>query len=92
MADIQVNECGIRSMYGRPFWFYFLFSVATNAEFAISIEFMGNILLFGVSWHLGHPTSICTIFKSRVDSRHKNEQPVFYSNFAYLGYGRKVNK
>jgi hypothetical protein len=77
-------------MYGRPFWFYFLFSVATNAEFAISIEFMGNILLFGVSWHLGHPTSICTIFKSRVDSRHKMSSLYFIATLLTWDMGERL--
>lgn len=58
-------------MYGRLFWFYFLFFVVINVEFVILIEFMGNIFLFGVFWYLGYLIFICIIFKFRVDLRYK---------------------
>lgn len=86
----QVNECGIQPMgseklqvlslvfvFQTTILVLFLLSVGIEPKFPISIEFVVNILLFGVSSHLGNPTSICTIFKSRFDSRHKMDNLYF---------------
>lgn len=89
MVSIRVNECGIQAMGSeqlqvpslvfdlqRTTLVLFLLVVAIDAEFALSIEFVGT-LLSGVSCHFVSPTSVCTIFQSRVGSRHKVDNLYF---------------